>query len=126
MFLFSKIKNGLKTKQIQSAERNRKSIREQKQESRVLRNQRGQGLVEYLVIVALMGVATIAIVRTMGAAVSARFATVTEALQGSKQSYRVDIKKDQFKKKDLGNFFDGVEEGGSSSKKSGANYVGAE
>lgn len=92
----------------------------------VLKNERGQGLVEYLVIVALMGVATIAIVRTMGAAVSARFATVTEALQGSKKSHSVTIDEGSYKKRDLGNFFDGVEEGKSSSKKSGSQYVGAE
>ena len=40
-------------------------------------NQRGQGLVEYLIIVALMAVATIGIVRVLGQTVSAKFASAT-------------------------------------------------
>lgn len=79
-----------------------------------LSNQRGQGLIEYLVIVALMGVATIAIVRTMGQTVSARFASVTYALQGKSKSVRMDdIEAGQYKKRDLGNFFDGAGDKGS-------------
>jgi pilus assembly protein Flp/PilA len=76
---------------------------------RPLSNERGQGLIEYLIIVALMGVATIAIVRSMGQTVSSRFASVTFALQGEKRSATAEAVDDsQFKKKDLGNFFDGV------------------
>ena len=85
---------------------------------RVLRNQRGQGLIEYLIIVALMGVATIAIVRTMGTAVAGRFASVTDAIQGKKSSHTISVDEDLFKKKDMGNFFDGVE---AKDKKSGSN-----
>ncbi len=73
------------------------------------KNQRGQGLIEYLVIVALMGVATIAIVRVLGQNVASRFASVTYALQGVKKSgARTEVEEGQLKKKDLGNFFDGV------------------
>jgi Flp pilus assembly pilin Flp len=72
-------------------------------------NERGQGLIEYLVIVALMGVATIAIVRSLSQTVESRFASVTYALQGVKKSVAYDkIEDTSFKKKDLGNFFDGV------------------
>lgn len=75
----------------------------------ILKNQRGQGLVEYLVIVALMGVATIAIVRVMGQTVSARFATVTASLQGKQRSYSMDKVEDGYvQKKDLGDFFQGT------------------
>jgi Flp pilus assembly pilin Flp len=74
-----------------------------------IRNQRGQGLIEYLVIVALMGVATIAIVRVMGETVASRFASVTQALQGEKFSKKTEVEPSTYKKKDLGNFFDGVE-----------------
>lgn len=90
----------------------------------VLNNQRGQGLIEYLVIVALMGVATIAIVRTMGAVVSSRFASVSSALQGKSFSDKVEIDKSAYKKRDLGNFFDGVE-GGSKGRSSGGAGSGA-
>lgn len=74
-----------------------------------LRNQRGQGLIEYLIIVALMGIATIAIVRVMGQTVSSRFASITYALQGVKKSATSEsVDESHYKKKDLGNFFDGV------------------
>ena len=75
----------------------------------VIKNQRGQGLIEYLIIVALMGVATIAIVRTMGTAVEGKFATITEALQGDKKSHKVQVGADLYKKKDMSNFFDGIQ-----------------
>lgn len=74
-----------------------------------IRCQRGQGLIEYLVIVALMGVATIAIVRVMGQTVSSRFASVTYALKGEKKAVTAEtIEESHYKKKDLGDFFDGV------------------
>ena len=83
-----------------------------------LTNQRGQGLVEYLIIVALMGIAAIGIMRVMGQTVSANFATITSALQGKKQAaHRENVNETLYKKKDLGNFFDGVgEKGGGSSE----------
>jgi len=77
--------------------------------STVLRNQRGQGLIEYLIIVAMMGVATIAIVRVMSQTVATRFAKVTLALQGkTAKSDFEEVKASLYKKKDLGNFFNGA------------------
>jgi pilus assembly protein Flp/PilA len=81
----------------------------------IVRNQRGQGLIEYLIIVALMGVGTIVMVRVMGEAVNSRFASVTHALQGEKFSKKVTIDSGALKKKDLGNFFNGVGGSGSGS-----------
>jgi Flp pilus assembly pilin Flp len=73
-----------------------------------LKNQRGQGLIEYLVIVALMGVAAIAIVRVMGQTVSSRFASVTSALKGEEKNYEAaEITKTTYQKRDLGDFFQG-------------------
>lgn len=75
----------------------------------VLQNSKGQGLIEYLVIVALVAVATIGVVRVLGQAVNSRFATITYALQGKKAKPSVDnISEEQLKKRDLGNFMDGV------------------
>lgn len=77
--------------------------------SSVIGNSRGQGLIEYLVIVALVAVATIGVVRVLGQAVNSRFATITYALQGKKAKPTVDtIPEEQLKKRDLGNFMDGV------------------
>jgi len=72
-----------------------------------IRNQRGQGLIEYLIIVALMGVATIAIVRVMGEVVSKRFAGISAALQGDRLNEKATINDSAFKKRDLGNFLSG-------------------
>lgn len=71
-------------------------------------NEHGQGLVEYLVIVALMGVATIAIVRTMNEVLQNRFIYVSHALQGDQVSaQKVHIDKRHFGKRDLGDFMKG-------------------
>lgn len=74
-------------------------------------NSRGQGLIEYLIIVALMGVATIAIVRALSQTVASRFATITYALQGQRKQVSPErIDGGTYKKKDLGDFFEGVGE----------------
>jgi pilus assembly protein Flp/PilA len=75
---------------------------------KILKNEKGQGLVEYLIIVALMGVATIAIVRTMNEVVTKRFASVTAALQGDKFSEKATIDESTHRKKDMGDFLNGV------------------
>lgn len=76
----------------------------------------GQGLIEYLIIVALIAVATIGIMSVMGQAVGSRFATISDALQGKKKTYRVEQIDDSLtRKKDLGDFMNGVAtEGGGS------------
>lgn len=88
-------------------------------------NQNGQGLIEYLIIVALMGVATIAIVRVMGEVVSNRFAAVSGALQGDKiKNKPVKIEAANYKRKDLGDFMRGTtakEKDISTEKNSGEN-----
>lgn len=75
---------------------------------KAVRNQRGQGLIEYLIIVALMGVATIAIVRVMGEVVSKRFAGISAALQGQTKNQTATINESTYKKRDLGDFLNGV------------------
>ncbi len=74
------------------------------------KNENGQGLIEYLLLVALMGVATIAIVRTLNQTVSAKFAQVTYAIQGgSKKRIKVaPVQESHTKKKDMSDFFNGV------------------
>lgn len=77
-----------------------------------LRSQRGQGLVEYLIIVALMAVATIGIIRVLSQTVSAKFASATYALQGKKKAVEVEtVEESLHTKKDLGNFFNGAGNG---------------
>lgn len=70
---------------------------------------RGQSLVEYLILVALMAVASVGIVRLLNHTVTAQFAKVTRVLQGD-TSTPVKIEKvdeSLFKKKDMGDFIRG-------------------
>ena len=70
---------------------------------------KGQSLVEYLIIVALVGVATMAVVRVVGANVSIQFAHINEALGGKhiEKLNEQNVTSDMVKRKDITNFFEG-------------------
>jgi Flp pilus assembly pilin Flp len=73
-------------------------------------NNRGQGLVEYLVIVALMAVATMAIMRTMNTTVTSQFAKITQILAGRQANIQIEsIDKENYSKKDMSDFFHGAQ-----------------
>lgn len=74
-----------------------------------LSNQRGQGLIEYLVIVALVAVAGIAIMKVVGQNVQAQFANVAKAIQGdsSGKAAMSEVRASHYQKKDMGSFFKG-------------------
>jgi len=75
----------------------------------LLKNKKGQSLVEYMVIVALMGVASIGIVRVLNQTVRAKFTEMTYALRGEKRSIRkARVDTPYHKVKDLSNFLHGV------------------
>jgi Flp pilus assembly pilin Flp len=86
----------------------KKSVRPSSAHMSRLRCQRGQGLVEYLIIVSLMGVASIVVIRVVSQSLNSKFATVAAALQGQTKKQSVEINDNLFKKKDLGNFMNGV------------------
>ena len=72
-------------------------------------DQRGQGLIEYLIIVALIAVASIGIMSVVGQAVGTRFASISEALQGRRKEHAVQsVDENMLRKKDLGDFMNGV------------------
>ncbi|MBC86868.1 MAG: hypothetical protein CL677_06775 [Bdellovibrionaceae bacterium] len=50
----------------------------------MLGNQKGQGVIEYLILVALMGVATIGMVKLLQSGVNTQLANVVNALRGEK------------------------------------------
>lgn len=81
-----------------------------KQKSKKFLNQKGQGLIEYLIIVALVAVATMGVVRVVGANVSVQFARVNQALGGKAVDHMNEhnVSKDMVKKKDLSNFLEGA------------------
>ena len=73
-----------------------------------LSNKKGQGLIEYLILIALMGVATIGIIRTLNQTVKSRFANAIYALQGRNQKAKTHtMKKKEYQRSDLSNFMSG-------------------
>lgn len=73
------------------------------------KSESGQGLVEYLIIVALMAIASIGIMKIMGQNVQAQFAEITHALRGEKKRARgEDVNKNSYRQKDLSDFFEGA------------------
>lgn len=74
----------------------------------LIRNQKGQGLVEYLLILSLVAVGTIGIIRVLSQTVNAKFATVTSSLQGKQKSFEVEsITDSHTRKKSMSDFFVG-------------------
>jgi len=70
---------------------------------------RGQGLIEYLILVALMGVATIGVIRVLNQTIKARFASAVYALQGKPKKVKTEsIKEQDYKKSDLSDFMNGA------------------
>lgn len=71
-----------------------------------LHNQRGQTLIEYLIIVALVGVGSIAIMRSVGAQLNVKFAEITQSLGGrmSEKPQSIEVRKSQYGKRDLKDF----------------------
>lgn len=82
-------------------------------------NQKGQGLIEYLIIVAIVAVGSIAVMRVVGGNIHVQFANVAQAL-GGKESQKKDAYKvsdNMVKKRDFSNFFEGSVNRDDSSKK---------
>ncbi len=85
-----------------------------------LGNQKGQTLIEYLVIVAILGVGSIVVMRSVGHQINSRFANVVSALGGTVEegsTTATKISKSDINKKTLKNFADGAKD----SKKSPPN-----
>lgn len=73
------------------------------------RSQSGQGLIEYLILVAILAVGTMVAVRLIGQSLNVKFARVAEALgadvQGTLATPRLDA--GSLGKKDMRNFMNG-------------------
>lgn len=75
-----------------------------------LKNKSGQGLIEYLIIVAIVAVGSMAVIKAVGGNINVQFANVAQAL-GGKESRKKDahqVTETMYKKRDLGNFFEGA------------------
>lgn len=74
-----------------------------------VKNQRGQTLIEYLIIVSLLGVGSIVIMSKVGQQLNGRFAKVIESLGGTVQSgadTKVLVSKKNLDRKNLSDFDD--------------------
>ncbi|NJL23913.1 MAG: hypothetical protein HC902_01145 [Calothrix sp. SM1_5_4] len=75
-----------------------------------LHNQRGQSLIEYVVLVALVGVATIGMVRLLQKSVKVNLANIVHALQSDgrrKESFER-VTEDDVRKSDFSDFMNGA------------------
>lgn len=75
-----------------------------------MKNQRGQSLVEYLIIVALVGVSSIAIMKSVGQNINVQYAKIVKALGGEVNGTPKAnaVSESTYKKKDLRNFLNGA------------------
>lgn len=71
-----------------------------------VQNQKGQGLIEYLILVALIAVGTMASIRILGQSVNVKFAKVSESLGADVQSDvgNAEVLTQSWKKKDMRDF----------------------
>jgi Flp pilus assembly pilin Flp len=98
--------------------------------SHPIQNQRGQTLIEYLIIVALVGVGSIALMRSVSKQINVKFATVVKGLGGSTEGSLTDVtvKSSVLKKLDMKNFGENARNsrnGGGSSGSAGASDGGS-
>ena len=77
---------------------------------RFIRNSRGQSLIEYVVLVALVGVATIGMVRVLQKTVKVNLANVVHALQsdGKRRESHERVEESDLRKADFGDFMNGA------------------
>ncbi len=77
--------------------------------TKILKNSRGQGLIEYLIIVAIIAIGSISIIKVVGGNLNVQFANVAQALggNGSRKKEAHEVTDTMYKKRDLGNFFEG-------------------
>ena len=86
-----------------------KQTKKQTQAQKRSQGKRGQGLIEYLILVALMGVATIGVIRVLNQTIKSRFASAVYALQGKPKKVKTEsLSERDYKKSDLSNFMNGA------------------
>ena len=74
----------------------------------LVKNQKGQGLIEYLILVALIAVTTIGVIKVVGKNVATQYENINRAM-GAKKSGQLEITNASdgaLKQQDLSNFMD--------------------
>ena len=87
-----------------------KHFKNQQKRKSPVRNQSGQALIEYLIIVALVGVGSIALMRAVSQNINARFANVVHALGGTVEGNRTasEVSSNMYRKRDMKDFAQGT------------------
>lgn len=76
---------------------------------KTLCNKRGQGLVEYMILIALMAGAAIVAMRYLSHTVNGKITEIVNTLQGKPPGVTYDAPEESvYKRKDLGNFLNGA------------------
>lgn len=77
---------------------------------KILNNKWGQGLIEYLMLVSLIAVATIGVIKVVGHNLTNKYENINRALGASKKTeLKAENASDSaMKQKDLSNFLDGA------------------
>lgn len=84
----------------------------QKNQAAIVLNQKGQSMIEYLLLTALIAIGSFAVVRTLGHSVSGKFAQITKAIQGRDTNVKFESVQDgDYKKKDMEDFMNGAVSG---------------
>lgn len=77
--------------------------------SKILKNKKGQGLIEYLMLVALIAVATIGVVKVVGNNLGKKYENINRALGADGQELKSEnASNSALAQKDLSNFLDGA------------------
>ena len=75
---------------------------------KVIGNQKGQSLIEYLVLVCLIAVGSMAVVRVVGKNVRVQFANISRALGGENTKLEAEkVSSDDYSKRDFSDFMKG-------------------
>ncbi|MFM8315955.1 MAG: hypothetical protein ACKOA8_16880 [Deltaproteobacteria bacterium] len=74
-----------------------------------IKNQKGQGLVEYLVLVCLITVSSIAVVSVVGANIKELYANVAHSLQGKKKVKFTETDAEMYQVRSLEDFTEGAQ-----------------
>ncbi|MEK7791042.1 MAG: hypothetical protein AAB309_05405 [Deltaproteobacteria bacterium] len=73
----------------------------------------GQGMVEYIILVAIIAVASLAIVKVLGNTVSRKIAQITFSLQGKHREAEnvgdAEVKREHYQKRGLDDFYEASE-----------------
>jgi pilus assembly protein Flp/PilA len=87
----------------------------------IIQNQKGQGLIEYLVLVCLIAVGSMAVIRVVGKNVRVQFANISRALGGQDEALQADkVSADDYSKRDFSDFMKGAGSGTGGSNNPGS------